>query len=345
MIALNARLRETGNDSLADTTTEHENIKKVIERECTAFLCRDFPAWQSCVLQHEQMRRLGALTGGIMHYVEGYAAQEEMVKEMFDRYPTPNPTSAALFKRTNWSIRVGGELAWVSFDQYGPRSTDPFVTAGLSHQIRILEKQDGEWKIVMLGHGDRSLEYFDHPVIGIDADLKILWMNDNAREELPNHPALRRSGARLHAVRRADTQTLKAVAAEIDGLNIMEYRPLVSHSRGQHLRPILLESDTQDAEQIVWISKQEDMLFLRFNDAQATQHHLDKAQDLYDLSPAQTRLGLLVLQGLDMPASAQQLGISLNTAKTHLQRLFDKTGARSQAALVGKLLGVTPPSG
>ena len=66
------------------------------------------------------------------------------------------------------------------------------------------------------------------------------------------------------------------------------------------------------------------MLLVRFNDLKATESQLEDAQDLFALSPAQTRLAALVLEGLDMPASAKQLGISLNTAKTHLQRLFSQ---------------------
>jgi DNA-binding CsgD family transcriptional regulator len=36
-------------------------------------------------------------------------------------------------------------------------------------------------------------------------------------------------------------------------------------------------------------------------------------------------------------------GVTLNTARTHLRRLFDKTGVRTQAALVRALLAITPP--
>ncbi len=328
---------------MSDEAVERQAIMDIIERECTAYLNRDFIAWEMCILKDDRLRRLGALMGGIMHYVEGFSAQEHMIKEMFARHPMPNPEAAAEFRRSNWSIRIGGELAWVSFDQYGPRSPDPFVTAGLSHQVRVLEKQGSDWKIAMLGHGDTSLEYFDYPVIRIDERLDILWMNDSAKFELPTHPALKKTGARLHSARQNDTERLRAVATEIGQLNIMDYRPSLTRPRGMGMRPVLLEGDESEKEHIVWVSKRDEMLFVRFNDAQATEHQVEDAQALFALSPAQSRLALLVLEGLDMPASASRLGISLNTAKTHLQRLFDKTGTRSQSALVAKLLGIAPP--
>lgn len=341
-INFNADRLKRGEHDLDDEVVEHQIIMDLVERECTAFLSRDFDAWEKCVLKNDRLRRLGAIMGGIMHYVEGYAAQEQMMKEIFASHPVPNLESAAEFRRTNWSIRIGVDIAWVSFDQYGPRSPDPFVTAGLSHQIRILEKQEGDWKIAMLGHGDTSLEYYDHPVIRIDERLNILWMNENAKAELPTHPSLRKSGARLHAAHRNDTDKLRAVATELSQLNLMEYRPSITRPRGFGMRPLLLEGEESEKEHIVWISKQSEMLLVRFNDSQATQHQLEDAQELFSLSPAQTRLASCVLEGLDMPASARQMGISLNTAKTHLQRLFDKTGTRSQSALVAKLLGIAP---
>jgi DNA-binding CsgD family transcriptional regulator len=37
------------------------------------------------------------------------------------------------------------------------------------------------------------------------------------------------------------------------------------------------------------------------------------------------------------------LGITANTARTHLDRIFDKTGVRTQPALVRALLSVAAP--
>lgn len=342
-MAFNADCIKNGEPALDEDPIERQIIVDLIERESAAFLLRDFAEWEKCIFQDDRLRRLGALIGGILDYIEGYSAQAHEMKQMFARHPVPNHESASEYKRTNWSFRISDELAWVSYDQYGPRSPDPFVTAGLSHQIRFLEKQDGKWKIAMLGHGDTTLEYYDYPVIRVDEELNILWMNDSAKSELPTHPSLRKSGARLHAARRADTDTLKAAAQEIGQMGIMDYRPSITNPRGTGIRPILLEDAESEKEHIVWVSKRDDMLLVRFNDLKATESQLEDAQDLFALSPAQTRLAALVLEGLDMPASSKHLGISLNTAKTHLQRLFDKTGTRSQSALVAKLLGITPP--
>lgn len=60
--------------------------------------------------------------------------------------------------------------------------------------------------------------------------------------------------------------------------------------------------------------------------------------DLYGLSPAETVVAIETAKGLGLAAVAARLGISRNTAKTHMSRIFEKTGADRQAALVRLLL-------
>jgi DNA-binding CsgD family transcriptional regulator len=52
----------------------------------------------------------------------------------------------------------------------------------------------------------------------------------------------------------------------------------------------------------------------------------------------------LIAQGNDLTQAAERLGVSVNTVRTHLQRMFDRTGARSQSALVGILLSAEAPT-
>lgn len=55
---------------------------------------------------------------------------------------------------------------------------------------------------------------------------------------------------------------------------------------------------------------------------------------LFDLTPAEARVLLRIGSGLSAPKSAVSLGIGENTLKTHLNRIFAKTGTRRQADLV-----------
>ncbi len=59
---------------------------------------------------------------------------------------------------------------------------------------------------------------------------------------------------------------------------------------------------------------------------------------LYQLTTAESRLAELLMQGETVVRAAAQLGISHNTARTHLQRIYQKTGTTHQSDLVRILL-------
>ena len=55
---------------------------------------------------------------------------------------------------------------------------------------------------------------------------------------------------------------------------------------------------------------------------------------LYKLTPTESRVLLAVVQVGGVPEVAEMLGIAESTVRSHLQRLFEKTGAKRQADLV-----------
>jgi DNA-binding CsgD family transcriptional regulator len=59
---------------------------------------------------------------------------------------------------------------------------------------------------------------------------------------------------------------------------------------------------------------------------------------LYGLTEAESRLAVMLLGGLSIEQSAQRLGITLNTARTHLKKLFLKTETNRQGELIRVML-------
>jgi DNA-binding CsgD family transcriptional regulator len=66
---------------------------------------------------------------------------------------------------------------------------------------------------------------------------------------------------------------------------------------------------------------------------------------LYGLTPSELRVLLAVFESGGVPNVADALGISEATAKTHLRRLFEKTGTARQADLVKLVAGFAAPAG
>ena len=59
---------------------------------------------------------------------------------------------------------------------------------------------------------------------------------------------------------------------------------------------------------------------------------------LFDLTPAETHLALLLANGLTLDEASEELGISRNTARAHLRSTFSKTGVTRQTMLVRLIL-------
>ena len=59
---------------------------------------------------------------------------------------------------------------------------------------------------------------------------------------------------------------------------------------------------------------------------------------LFDLTPAETQLAMLLANGLTLDEASDELGISRNTARAHLRSIFSKTGVTRQTMLVRLIL-------
>ena len=72
---------------------------------------------------------------------------------------------------------------------------------------------------------------------------------------------------------------------------------------------------------------------------------LETIADLYALTPAELRVLMAIVEIGGVPDVAPVLGISETTVKTHLSRLFEKTGTRRQADLVKLVAAFISPLG
>lgn len=63
--------------------------------------------------------------------------------------------------------------------------------------------------------------------------------------------------------------------------------------------------------------------------------------ELYELTPAEGRLLSFIFDGYGVFEAAERLGVSRNTVRTHMKRIYAKTGTRRQADLVRRLAHLT----
>ncbi len=78
-----------------------------------------------------------------------------------------------------------------------------------------------------------------------------------------------------------------------------------------------------------------DLFMLSVDDPESTmERSLALVAETCGLTPTEERMLVLIVEGLDTIVAARRLGIAPTTARTHLQRLFTKTGTARQSELV-----------
>lgn len=190
-----------------------------------------------------------------------------------------------------------------------------------------------------------ALDVFATPVILVDEHLGIVHANDAGKGMLSAADPLRSHQGRLRLPSTAATTALRTAVAlssrhEMElgrrGMSIParceDGTPCVAHVlplRRQSLRRGLLNSVTA----AVFIAPATSQPRLP-SDALAL---------LYELTPTEVRV-FEMISGGDTPAEiAAALGIAPSTVKTHLLRLFDKTGCNRQAELVRLAASLSAP--
>lgn len=137
--------------AVVDFEKEKAAILKVINDESAAFWNKDFEAFASCWAHGPYIRTMGWWEAGGVTVVQGWEERGRKTKAHMEASPEPNPTATDVI-RENMNIRIFKDVAWLTFDQYGEDTGDETMDMpGLSRETRILEKQDGKWKIVYVG--------------------------------------------------------------------------------------------------------------------------------------------------------------------------------------------------
>ena len=126
-------------------------VLAVIIAESTAFWDKDFDAWAECWAHVPYTRTMGWWAAGGVRVVEGWEEQSTAIRRTMEASPQPNPTASRV-RRENLNLQIHDSVAWVTFDQYGEDTGDAAMDmAGRSRETRILERHDGQWKIVYAG--------------------------------------------------------------------------------------------------------------------------------------------------------------------------------------------------
>lgn len=120
-----------------------EAIKQLIEAETKAFFEIDKQTWVDSWAHVPYAFWSFADTTDVNSF-SGWSA----IEDAFSDYFASSKPSKAKIQRNYHDVRIYGDAAYVRFTQ---QVTDPYISRSEQAEVRVLEKIDGEWKIVHVG--------------------------------------------------------------------------------------------------------------------------------------------------------------------------------------------------
>lgn len=319
---------------MTENADDAAEILALIHANRIAIWTGDFEAWEKCFVHAPYTTRWGWWRSGGIFVHQGWDNLADRVR----RNPPPvNRQNAFDTKVENLQLRISQDMAWATFDQrYPEQSFGGYVREGLNREVRFFERHDGRWKIAFLGYLDTSSSAAGSVLVRLDGEGRVLWKSPAAIDALDADDDLVIRGGRLRVRDSRTDQKLQAAirwAAELD-------RGLIpSHGAV----PIVMEAGEGLPTKVWWVVGDGGMILFSMAGRGIVEDRLEMAALIYGLSPAQKQLARLVSSGLSLSEIAAEMKITTNTARTHLQRVYEKTGVRTQASLVRVLLSSAAP--
>lgn len=173
-------------------------------------------------------------------------------------------------------------------------------------------------------------------VIFINENLKVFYLNKSARQLLEREKVLQLNNDYLHCATADDTAELhKCVLDGVPGTLSLE--------RGEDQSPLRILATPLLSRNANYGQNLPIAIIYTFETVNSAERIEDVLCSFYHLSRAEAKVvsRLILTPHLEEVSSA--LGITLNTARTHMKRIYDKTSAHGMAALLNMI--ITGPAG
>lgn len=186
-----------------------------------------------------------------------------------------------------------------------------------------------------------SLDFLPVGVVLAGTEGDVFATNRTAREILADQDGLKLTrGGRLLADRPETDGRLQEMIAKASGVGLADRGPVgtlaVTRSEGKQDLGLMVFAAGGTASGMV---QPEGCAAIYLSDpAQRIETAEPVLQGLYGLTRAEARLAAELVRGHTLEQAASDKGVSLNTVRTHLKRVFAKTGTTRQADLVSLLL-------
>lgn len=184
----------------------------------------------------------------------------------------------------------------------------------------------------------------DHLTIGIvllDRRSRVVYANAAARRLDSASGAFRLRNARIDATSASHAQSLGRLINDALSGMVGGAMSLPRLGEGQPLTVLVSSVRGRDVGRFAYMGLPDASVLLFFVDpSNNARPPIAWLMNAYGLTAAEAKVALVASSGVTIPRMADQLRLSQNTIKTHLQRVFVKTGTGRQAELARLLTSV-----
>ena len=187
-----------------------------------------------------------------------------------------------------------------------------------------------------------ALDRLDRGAFLVDAASRVIFANREAERLTGVGGGLRLDAGSLRASSASDTSRLQAVVAGCGQTGVEAGTGgslCVSRGPDRSAISVLVLPLRTEAPALFSATRPVAIVFATDPD-RSPAPSADRMRQRFGLTPAEAAFALEILKGDGIQASADRIGISRATARTHLMHIFRKTDARRQAELVRVLTQV-----
>jgi DNA-binding CsgD family transcriptional regulator/PAS domain-containing protein len=192
---------------------------------------------------------------------------------------------------------------------------------------------------------ERTLDGLVAGVFLTARDGRVVYMNAAAERQIRTGKSIRIVNNRIFPTdpqaRAALSKAIDQASRDDDGSDMSDYSLAIPDVDGAGYVATLLPVDRGQRRDVIAPFAASVAVFTK-DPVQAPLMPGEAFARLYGLTGAELRVLLALAQGLGGKEAADMLGISEPTMRTHLQRIFSKTGTARQADLVRLLQNSTP---
>jgi DNA-binding CsgD family transcriptional regulator len=317
---------------------DRDAIVDVLHRMRIAVWTHDFEAYSSCFVHADYLTRWHASRYVGVFRRLGWTDIAARVRKSFEDPTLLIERYAHETRIENLNLRISGDMAWATFDQIYPSigMDRYYYLGGVSHEARVLEKHNGTWLVAFLGVMHGSVGRYDTPILQVTADGEVTWQSPAAAAALEaDDDLVIRNGRVRFRDAKADKKLQAALAwAAARDTGLLPQRGTL---------PLVIEAGEGLPAKVYWVFAEGGQIIVSLHVPGIDAERLEVAAAIFGLSPAQKQVAGLVVEGLSHRDIAERMAISANTVRTHVNRIFEKTGVRTQPALVRVLLSSAPP--